>query len=184
MVKIEKHVGKAATAKDGWDQKSLHLSSPIFSSPPNPTTPMSVQQNNSRARRGKRNSTKGENPIHTYSYLHERVLAAIGGAIDPAPWFHESGDGVALEEYSTNIMGSFQCNNERWYGVFFSMHPLPPFLEIRWQHLHLLTPPFIKAAKSVGAARSSRFTSEDTSTMDTTPRCSGNVVALARGWEV
>ncbi|KAK0657756.1 zinc-binding domain-containing protein [Cercophora newfieldiana] len=72
---------------------------------------MPARKNKSKPK-GKRNKDEGPNAVHTYPSLHGRVLEAINGSIDPIPWFSAPGEGAVDEEYSTNIMGRFQCGNE------------------------------------------------------------------------
>lgn len=67
--------------------------------------------------REKRGRNENKNAIYKYPSLHQKVLDAVGGVIDPAPWYNESGDGFVEEEYNTNIMGRFCCSNESWYGI-------------------------------------------------------------------
>ncbi|AEO71936.1 uncharacterized protein THITE_2148506 [Thermothielavioides terrestris NRRL 8126] len=44
--------------------------------------------------------------------LHEAVEDAIHANIFPEPWFNQAGgDHDAIDDYSTHVMGSFECRN-------------------------------------------------------------------------
>ncbi|KAK3376038.1 zinc-binding domain-containing protein [Lasiosphaeria ovina] len=73
---------------------------------------------NNRCRPQDQTSSNGhaaQDATVTLPSLHEAVLAATGGLINPSPWFNHSagldGEATAVDEYSTNIMAHFQCPN-------------------------------------------------------------------------
>lgn len=52
-------------------------------------------------------------PSATFPSLHDKVLKALSGAIDPVPSFQASGPKRGtLNTYSTHVMATFRCHNQ------------------------------------------------------------------------
>jgi len=52
-------------------------------------------------------------PVAIFPHLHSKILRTLGNSINPKPSFFK-GKQRSIDDYSTFIMGTFTCENDKW----------------------------------------------------------------------